>query len=240
MTKLTHILFDFFGTLVAYSPDHIGEGYARSYQLLVEQGVDLTYEAFVTAWDSLFQEFERQGQATLTEFSMTDLCHHFWQHTLGQQTLGRPVDTAVVTTFRDIYLAEWSRGVRQIPGVKEMLAALAKQYALVLVSNTHHAHLVYDHLQQGGIDAYFQQVVTSVAVGRCKPSPQIFAHALQLTGAGPETAVYVGDSYQADYLGASNAGLRCLLLDPRRQHDIPETHRLNNILDLPAALDFVR
>jgi putative hydrolase of the HAD superfamily len=240
MTKLTHILFDFFGTLVAYSPDHIGEGYARSYQLLVEQGVDLTYEAFVTAWDSLFQEFERQGQTTLTEFSMTDLCHHFWQHTLGQQTLGRPVDTAVVATFRDTYLAEWSRGVRQIPGVKEMLATLAGRYTLVLLSNTHHAQLVHQHLRQGEINACFQQVVTSVEFGRRKPSSRIFAHALQLAGVGPETAVYVGDSYQADYLGASNAGLRCLLIDPRRQHDIPETHRLNNILDLPTALGYIR
>jgi hypothetical protein len=36
MARLTHILFDFFGTLVVYSPDHIGQDYARSYQLLVK------------------------------------------------------------------------------------------------------------------------------------------------------------------------------------------------------------
>jgi hypothetical protein len=36
MARLTHILLGFFGTLVAYSPDHIGQDYARSYQLLVE------------------------------------------------------------------------------------------------------------------------------------------------------------------------------------------------------------
>ncbi|MFO7539786.1 MAG: HAD family hydrolase [Chloroflexota bacterium] len=235
MTKLTHILFDFFGTLVTYSPDHIGQDYARSYQRLVEQGVDLTYPAFVETWDSLFHEFELQSEASLVEFSMTELCHHFWQQTLGKQ-----IDTAIVTSFRDTYLAEWSRGVRHIPGVKEMLAALAEQYALVVLSNTHHAQLVHDHLQQGEIDVYFQQVVTSVAVGRRKPSPHIFTHALQLAGARPETAVYVGDSYRADYLGANSAGLRCWLIDPRRQHDIPEAHRLNTILDLPTALGYAR
>ena len=232
MTKLTHILFDFFGTLVAYSPDHIGQDYARSYQLLRAQGVDLTYEAFVTAWDKLFQEFERRGQATLMEFSMTDLCQHFWQ-----QVLGRPVDTAVVATFRDTYLAEWGRGVCQIAGVKEMLATLADRYTLVLLSNTHHAQLVHHHLRQGEIDAYFQHVVTSVEFGWRKPSPRIFAHALQISGSRPDTAVYVGDSYQADYLGANAAGLPCLLLDPRRQYAIPKAQRLNIILDLPAALD---
>jgi FMN phosphatase YigB (HAD superfamily) len=48
---LTHILFDFFGTLVTYSPNHIGQDYGRSYHLLVEQGVGLTYESFVQEWD---------------------------------------------------------------------------------------------------------------------------------------------------------------------------------------------
>lgn len=231
MNKLTHILFDFFGTLVGYSASHIGQDYGRSYQLLVEQGVDLSYEAYVQEWDRLFNQFERQGSASLIEFSMTTLCHHFWWQTLGKQ-----VDMAVVTTFRDTYLDEWSRGVQQIAGVREMLAGLAGQYRLVLLSNTHHAPLVHRHLQAGQLAPYFEQVVTSVTFGRRKPSADIFTHALQIAGGAQDTAVYVGDSYTADYLGARGAGLACLLIDPHYRYEIPEAHRLHEILQLPAQL----
>jgi len=231
MNKLTHILFDFFGTLVGYSASHIGQDYGRSYQLLVEQGVALSYAAYVQEWDRLFSQFERQGSASLIEFSMTTLCHHFWW-----QTLGRQVDTAVVTTFRDTYLDEWSRGVQQIAGVREMLAGLAGQYRLVLLSNTHHAPLVHRHLQAGQLAPYFEQVVTSVEFGRRKPAADIFAYALQLAGGAKDTAVYVGDSYTADYLGARGAGLACLLIDPHNRYEIPEAHRLHDILQLPTQL----
>jgi putative hydrolase of the HAD superfamily len=231
MMSPTHILFDFFGTVVSYSADRIGQGYAQSYQFLLDQGAGLTYDAFVQQWDQLFEQFEQQGEASLVEFSLTDLCRHFLQQTLGQAPA--PV---VVAAFRDRYLAEWSRGVRYIPGVKEMLAALAARHTLVLLSNTHHAPLVHGHLRQGQMAPCFQHVVTSVEHGQRKPSRQIFAHALQVAGGAAATAVFVGDSYTADYLGAQGAGISCFLIDPQRQHPIPDAYRLGHILALPAAM----
>jgi len=231
MAARTHILFDFFGTLVDYSADRIGQDYAQSYQFLLDQGAGLTYDAFVQTWDQLFEQSEQQGEASGIEFSLTDLCRHFLQQTLDK----RPAPAAVAT-LRDIYLAEWSRGVGYIPGVKEMLAALAARHALVLLSNTHHAALVHAHLSQGQMAAYFQHVVTSVEHGRRKPCRQIFDHALQVAGSTAATAVFVGDSYTADYLGAQGAGISCFLIDPQRQHPIPDACRLGHILALPAAM----
>jgi putative hydrolase of the HAD superfamily len=227
----THILFDFFGTVVTYSPSRVDQGYPRSYRFLVDQGSDLTYDAFLQAWDRLFDQFERQGEASLVEFSMTDLCYYFLE-----QTLGKLAEANVVTTFRDTYLAEWGQGVSYIPGIREMLADLAKQYRLVLLSNTHHAELVHEHLKKGQIAPYFQHVVTSIEYGQRKPSRHIFAHALRLAGGKKETAVFVGDSYEADYLGARAAGLTCFLIDPHRQYDIPDAHRLYDVLELPSAI----
>ena len=64
-----------------------------------------------------------------------------------------------------------------------------------------------------------------------KPSPAIFAHAVQALGAAaPERCVYVGDTYDADYRGATGAGLLAFLIDPRARAPIPEAQRLESLL----------
>lgn len=55
-------------------------------------------------------------------------------------------------------------------------------------------------------------VVTSARVGARKPSPAIFARALDLAGVAPEHAVHVGDSVEEDVAGARAAGIAPILL----------------------------
>jgi putative hydrolase of the HAD superfamily len=228
---LTHILFDFFGTLVAYSPSRVGPEHQRSYQLLVAEGAALSYAAYLSEWTTLFDQFERESEGSLLEFTLTDLCAAF-----VTAVLPAPPAPGFITQFRDRYLAEWAEGIRPIPGVAEMTAALAVHYRLVLVSNTYHTPLVNSQLARLGLSPYFAGVVTSDAYGWRKPAAAIFDHALQISGGRVGTAVYVGDSYGADYLGAQAAGLPCFLIDPAEQHPIPRQWRLASILELPSAL----
>jgi putative hydrolase of the HAD superfamily len=61
-------------------------------------------------------------------------------------------------------------------------------------------------------------IVVSSMVGWRKPAPEFFralAESLQLP---PSAILYVGDDRSNDYVGAVNAGMRALLLDPKRQH----------------------
>jgi putative hydrolase of the HAD superfamily len=51
-------------------------------------------------------------------------------------------------------------------------------------------------------------------VGVEKPDARIFQLALQQAGLGAGEAVYVGDLYSIDVLGARGAGLTAVLLDP--------------------------
>jgi len=57
-------------------------------------------------------------------------------------------------------------------------------------------------------------VLDSQEEGVEKPHPEIFARALARAGVGAADAVYVGDLYSIDVLGARRAGLRAVLLDP--------------------------
>jgi HAD superfamily hydrolase (TIGR01549 family) len=56
-------------------------------------------------------------------------------------------------------------------------------------------------------------VVASGVVGYAKPSPEIFQHALARAGVAAQEALYVGDTYVLDVLGARAAGLHAALID---------------------------
>ncbi len=47
MAALTHVLFDFFGTLVAYSESRVEQGFPRSYQILVTAGTHVDCAGFL-------------------------------------------------------------------------------------------------------------------------------------------------------------------------------------------------
>lgn len=231
MAALTHVLFDFFGTLVAYSKSLVEQGYESSYEVLVTAGTSADYNGFLERWSDTFEEFELRAQQSLDEYSMDEVCAEFLQRVLPQ-----PANADVISRFRDAYLFEWNKGVEYIPGVTPLIAELSRRFTLVLVTNTHHVGLVHDHLKAMGAGQYFAAVITSVEHGKRKPSRSIFESALERTAGNRETSVHVGDSYSVDYLGAVGAGLRALLIDPEHRYDVPQTHRLAHVFETRALL----
>ena len=57
----THVLLDFFGTLVDYSASRTEQGYERSFALLQAAGCRLDYQAFLSLWSEVFLEFDKTG-----------------------------------------------------------------------------------------------------------------------------------------------------------------------------------
>jgi putative hydrolase of the HAD superfamily len=68
-------------------------------------------------------------------------------------------------------------------------------------------------LRQCGIQQFFDVIIDSHIVGVEKPDPRIFQLALEQVGARSEQALFIGDIYSIDVVGAKRAGLRPVLLD---------------------------
>lgn len=233
-TSGTHILFDFFGTLVEYSPSRTEQGYHGSHRLLRELGATgayAEYPAFLAAWARTFAEFDRRSAADDREFSMTEVVTEFLA-----PVLRRPPEPDEVDAFATRYLAEWNTTVRYPPGIADLIRGLAGSHRLAVVTNTHHAPLVPDHLAAMGLAGEFAAVVTSVDVGWCKPHPRIYAAALETLGVAASEAVFVGDSFEPDFAGPRRAGIEAFLIDPERRAPVPEARRLDTVFDLPERL----
>jgi HAD superfamily hydrolase (TIGR01549 family) len=96
-------------------------------------------------------------------------------------------------------------------GARESLARLrAAGLRLGVVSNSDGR--VEQALEAGGLREYFDVVVDSGLVGIEKPDPRIFQSALEMLGVRPEEALYVGDLYEVDILGARAAGIAAVLM----------------------------
>ncbi|QGG95938.1 HAD family hydrolase [Actinomarinicola tropica] len=224
------LLFDFFGTLVTYEDDRTVLRYDRTHELLLSWGCTLTHDEFVTVWDEASTEVETASGDDHIETTMTDAALAF------AACVGLDLDEARCDGLVEVFLDEWAMPVRAVAGAAEMLARLGGRHRLGVVSNTHDLHMVGRLLDRLGMASSFEHVLLSVQHGWRKPHPSIYAAALDHFGVDPAEAVFVGDSYEADHLGPTDAGIRAFLIDPAGRHPVPSQRRLDSVLDLEARL----
>jgi putative hydrolase of the HAD superfamily len=118
--------------------------------------------------------------------------------------------------------------------VFRLLPALKEAYTLGLISNREKP---YDaEIELLGLAPFFDLVLAGGHLRMWKPEPHIFIHACERLHLEPSEAVYVGDNYFADVVGARRAGLRPILYDPRGIFDDPGCSIVRSFDELPALL----
>lgn len=95
------------------------------------------------------------------------------------------------------------------PNTIEVLEYLKPKYRLHIITNGFQ-EIQDKKLQNSGIFSFFDQVVNSEMAGVKKPNPIIFDLALKNAKVAPEKSIMIGDSLEADILGAQSVGLYAL------------------------------
>lgn len=97
-------------------------------------------------------------------------------------------------------------------------------------------------IDKAHIRPYFEYVVSSARFGRRKPDPGIFQAALAHFGAPPQTAVMVGDNYQADIAGARAVDMQSIWITRRVPGSLLAPSEVNadavvaTLSEIPGAL----
>jgi HAD superfamily hydrolase (TIGR01509 family) len=130
------------------------------------------------------------------------------------QVLGRTVTPEAFVeaeyAARDAVEAAMAAGMT---GTAEALAELRRRgFVVAVISNADGG--VERLLEGAGLRQHLEFVVDSGLVGVEKPDPRIFRIALDRSGVAPQDACYVGDLYPVDVVGARQAGLEPVLMDP--------------------------
>jgi HAD superfamily hydrolase (TIGR01549 family) len=124
---------------------------------------------------------------------------------------------------------------RILPGTREALDRIRERYRIGVISNADGK--IAAVLEQQGIRDCFFSVTDSGIVGYEKPRAEIFAAALRTVNVLPENALYVGDLYSVDYLGARNAGMQALLFDVVGAYRGTELPRVDSLAELERRLE---
>jgi putative hydrolase of the HAD superfamily len=89
-----------------------------------------------------------------------------------------------------------------------------------------------------GLSPLIDAVVISTRAGAAKPAREIFAQALARVGVGAENAIHIGDSYEADVLGARAAGLTPVFIDRNGKHaTIDGCVAIESLIDVLTLVD---
>jgi len=97
-------------------------------------------------------------------------------------------------------------GVLPYPGVDDLLADLKSNYKLGLLTNGP-SDIQWEKIEALGFDEHFDAIIVAGDVGIYKPDVRVFQLLLTKLGVAANHSLFVGDTYDADILGAQQAGM---------------------------------
>jgi HAD superfamily hydrolase (TIGR01509 family) len=212
-------LFDLGNTLLYDIPEAWPEVYARAevalWSALRRAGVRVTPGALYDHNESLLRYYYRLRQSDLEEPGMARVL----QALLLRQNIGIS-EQNLQAALRSMYAVTQTNWFPEEDAASTAEALRGKGLRLGAVSNGADDLNARQLLAKAGLRPYFEYIVTSAAFGWRKPHPGIFRAALDHFGVPAELAVMVGDTYEADILGAHAVGLNTIWIT-RRVRQVP-------------------
>lgn len=122
-------------------------------------------------------------------------------------------DKELALKMNNSFLTQLATKTNLVPYAKELLDFCQENNLPLTIISNGFVEVQYKKLRNARIEDYFRHVVLSEAVGALKPDPKIFEHALALNQAEKEEVLMIGDSFDADIIGASLTGIDAVFLN---------------------------
>ena len=91
-------------------------------------------------------------------------------------------------------------------------------------------------MKNSKIDHYFETITNSEMAGVKKPHKNIFDFALSLAKASKEESLMIGDSYEADIIGAQEAGIEAVFFNEQNIEVEHTVFQVKHLLELKNIL----
>ena len=208
MTPITHILYDLGGTLLYFDGewDAVFERAVRaSAAALPEAGMAVVDPVrFCAAFSDAFQAYYVQREIDQVERTAAHVLHD----TLAGLGAPLPEEAAaakILDAFYGVTQAHWL----PVPGVHAVLGEMqSRGIRQGILSNASHDADVQTLVDRADLRRYMDFVISSAEIGMRKPHARAFRAALDRWDAPREQILMVGDTPEADILGAGNIGIR--------------------------------
>lgn len=215
------ILFDMFDTLMIIERNHAfySPSLRRAYEHLFKNGVNVAFDVFNSAYVEARDALYAKADAYMEE------PHFNLRIKNALRILGYDfeVSSEVVFGATNAFCEEFMRYVRIDEDARTVLKKLSRRFKLGIVSNFAIPECVLKLLKRDSLAEFFAVVVVSGAVNKRKPSPEIFQMALEKLCVDAESAVFVGDTVDADIQGPQKIGMKTIYIERRMQKEIEQS-----------------
>lgn len=117
-----------------------------------------------------------------------------------------PQSEAMIDAFASRFLEVCPRLPHLIDGTMELLNVAREKATLHIITNGFKEVQGFK-IEGGKLGGYFQEIVNSEDAGFRKPSKEIFEYAMKKANATASESLMVGDDWDADIIGARDAGI---------------------------------
>jgi len=215
---LDHTLWDFdLNSKLAYN------------KIFTEQKLDLDLDRFIKIYEPLNLEFWRKYRNN--EISKEEL--RYQRLKTAFDACEYHLDDDKINLFANLYITYLPNNNHLFEGCHDLLKDLKSRYKLHCITNGFQ-EVQKLKMDQSNLTQYFDIILTAEEAKVKKPDPKIFHMALERAGATTQNSLMVGDSHEADIIGAQNLGIRTIYfkIDKPAQFETGQVQKLSEIQSL--------
>jgi len=205
--KVEAVLFDLFDTLLLVNPEFYMPSLRKLHRYLAEHEVNASFEDFTRAYFEVRDRLYEETIESLEEPHFTTRISQTLQK-LGYNSVSEDIISEAATVFSE----EMTRYISLDKETVSTLTALHGKYKLGVITNSPFPENVRNALDKFHLKMFFDTVIISGEVNKRKPSKEIFKKALKTLNIDPSRTVFIGDTPNADIIGAKNVGIKAILI----------------------------
>ena len=211
--KIQHIFFDLDHTLWDFDRNS-----ALAFEIIFKDKFPkINIQEFIKVYMPINQECWRLYQ--IDQISHVDLKYNRLKYSFD--AIGEYISNDEIDDVSDRYLELLPENNHLFAGTIEILDYLKNDYKLHIITNGF-AEVQNRKIKNSGLHQYFKTITNSEMAGAKKPNATIFETALKVANAEKHNSIMIGDSWEADVIGAMNFGLQAVYFNPEKVSKVKE------------------
>ena len=210
------VIFDLGYTLINFSGD-LSEVSKLSYSVLTDQlianGCSLDHEAFTARFRELMQLYYTQREIDMLELPVHRIVTRALEE-FGQSCVDEGQIISAMHRMYEVTENHWQLEDDTIDTLRNLRD---RGYSLGLITNASDAWDVNNLIDNNQLRGFFNVILISAEEGIRKPDRRIFEKAANLLKVEFAQMVMVGDTLQADILGARQCGIKTVWISRRAE-----------------------
>src|SRR5690554_7974712 len=146
-------------------------------------------------------------------------------------------DELYAKKISDDFLERTTRKTKLIDGTIELLDYLKPKYRMHILSNGFR-EVQFKKIENSGLRPYFDKIILSEDANINKPHAGMFTYALKNTNSKRDKTIMIGDSWEADIVGARNSRIDQIWFNPSQNKPVEfePTYTVDSLLKIKDIL----